>query len=165
MISIIKKLILMVLFISLIIIPVSATEHNISGYVTKGGFGMYDVVVHDNESIDSTTTNISGYYFLSGYTNQTSYIISVDDYGVYKGSNLLANVIESDIINHNLTMSFKTLSSYLTDLTGIVTSLTTMFVAIMAIFMEPPLSLFIGIGLFVFLVGLIGKYLLGRSKK
>ena len=61
-----------------------------------------------------------------------------------------------------MVIKITSLAEFLTNLTDIVTALTTMFTSVMAVFMEPPLSLFIGVGLFVMLVGLIGRYLLGR---
>lgn len=55
-----------------------------------------------------------------------------------------------------------TLTEFLANLTEIVTALTTMFTSVMAVFMEPPLSLFIGIAIFVMVVGLVARYLMGR---
>lgn len=56
-----------------------------------------------------------------------------------------------------------TLTEFLTNLTEIVTALTTMFTSVMEVFMEPPLSLFIGIAIFVMVVSLVGRYLMGRK--
>jgi len=161
----IEKMILSIFLLLLIsVIPTSATLHNVSGYVLFDGSGMNGVTVSDNESIDTATTNITGYYTLGGYTNQTSYIITVDDYGIYKGSSLQVDFLEADITNHNLTMAFKSLTTYMSELTSIVTALTTMFSAVMIVFMEPPLSLFIGVALFAFIVSIVGRYLMGRNK-
>lgn len=55
------------------------------------------------------------------------------------------------------------LTEFLANLTEIVTALTTMFTSVMAVFMEPPLSLFIGVALFAFIVGIVGRYLMGRK--
>jgi len=46
----------------------------------------------------------------------------------------------------------------------IVTSLTTMFTSIMSVFMEPPLVVFVGMGIFAFVIGIVGRYLAGRRK-
>jgi hypothetical protein len=56
------------------------------------------------------------------------------------------------------------LTGFLANLTEIVTALTTMFTSIMIVFMEPPLSLFIGVALFVMVIGIVGRYLMGRGK-
>lgn len=47
----------------------------------------------------------------------------------------------------------------------VVESLTTMFTSIMAVFMEPPLVLYVGISIFGFVVGIVAKYMLGRGRK
>lgn len=56
------------------------------------------------------------------------------------------------------------LTTFLNDLMEIVTALTTMFTSIMAVFMEPPLNLFIGVALFVFITGILIKYIQGKKK-
>lgn len=162
--SIIKIIVSMLLLTAVCVIPVSATLHNVSGYILEDGSGLIGVTVTDNESIDTTISNVTGYYFLTGYTNQTSYILTASKTG-YTDNTLTIDFIESDLTNKNITLVKTTITTFLTDLSSIVTSLTVMFTAVMAVFMEPPLSLFIGIGLFVLLVGLIGKYLLKKSKK
>ena len=55
------------------------------------------------------------------------------------------------------------LTDFLANLTEIVTALTTMFTSVMAVFMEPPLSVFVGIVIFAFIVGIVGRYLMGRK--
>lgn len=55
------------------------------------------------------------------------------------------------------------LTEFLANLTEIVTSLTTMFTSVMEVFMEPPLSLFIGVALFAFIVTIVGRYLMGKK--
>ena len=146
----------------LILIPnVSASIHNVSGYVYEDAVGLMGVTVTDNESIDSTTTNATGYYFLEGYTNQTSYILTASKTG-YTDSSIDINFLDADLTSKDITIVKTTLTGFLTDIATIVTALTTMFTAIMAVFMEPPLSLFIGVALFMFLVVIVGKYLWGR---
>lgn len=56
------------------------------------------------------------------------------------------------------------LTTFLTNLTEIVTALTTMFTSIMSVFMEPPLVLYVGLGIFLTIIGVVAKYLLGRRK-
>lgn len=162
--SIIKIIVSMLLLTAVYVIPVSATVHNVSGYIMESGTGLTGVTVTDNESIDTTISNATGYYFLEGYTNQTSYILTASKAG-YTDNTLTIDFIESDLTNKNITLVKTTITAFLTDLSLIVTGLTVMFTAIMTVFMEPPLSLFIGIGLFVLIVGIIGKYLLGRVKQ
>lgn len=56
------------------------------------------------------------------------------------------------------------LTTFLANLTEIVTSLTTMFTSVMAVFMEPPLVVFVGLGIFAFIIGIVGRYMAGRKK-
>lgn len=56
------------------------------------------------------------------------------------------------------------LTGFLANLTEIVTSITTMFTSVMAVFMEPPLVVFVGLGIFAFVIGIVGKYMAGRRK-
>ena len=159
----IKVLVSMLLLMAISVIPVSATVHNVSGYILESGTGLSGVTVTDNESIDTTVSNATGYYKLEGYTNQTSYILSASKSG-YTTNTLQVDFLDADLTNKNITLSRTSLSAFLIDLSSIVTALATMFTAVMAVFMEPPLSLFIGIGLFVMLVGLIAGYLLKKVK-
>ena len=57
-----------------------------------------------------------------------------------------------------------TLTAFLANLSEIVTSLTTMFTSVMAVFMEPPLVVFVGMGIFAFVIGIVGRYMSGRRK-
>lgn len=58
-----------------------------------------------------------------------------------------------------------TLTTFLTNVTEIVTALTTMFVSIMSVFMEPPLVLYVGLGVFMTICSLVAGYLIGRRRK
>lgn len=156
-----KMLVSMLLLIAISVIPASATVHNVSGYILESGTGLSGVTVTDNESIDTTVSNATGYYKLEGYTNQTSYILSASKTG-YTTNTLQIDFLDADLTNQNITIAKTTITAFLTDLSSIVTALTAMFTAVMAVFMEPPLSLFIGVGLFVMIVGLIGRYLLKK---
>lgn len=57
-----------------------------------------------------------------------------------------------------------TLTIFLANLSEIVTALTTMFTSVMAVFMEPPLVVFVGMGIFAFVIGIVGRYMAGRRK-
>lgn len=56
-----------------------------------------------------------------------------------------------------------TLTSFLTNLTEIVTAVTTMFTDIMSVFMEPPLVVFVGLGIFGFVIAIVGRYMGGKK--
>lgn len=56
------------------------------------------------------------------------------------------------------------LAWFLWNVSLIVTSITTMFTSIMAVFMEPPLIIFVGMGIFGFIIAIIGRYMAGRRK-
>lgn len=53
------------------------------------------------------------------------------------------------------------LTTFLNDLIEICTFLTDMFISLMSIFMEPPLSIFIGCLLFLIIIDVIIKYIKG----
>jgi hypothetical protein len=144
------------------VMPVNASIHSVSGYILENGEAIPWGTVTDNESIDITTSNSTGYYKLEGYTNQMSYIIIASKPG-YTSNSLQVDFLDADINNHNISMSKISLTSFLTDLTSIVTSLTSIFNGVMVIFMEPPLNLFIGVVLFVLTIGIVGRYLKGRK--
>jgi len=55
-----------------------------------------------------------------------------------------------------------TLTTFLANLTEIVTSITGMFTSVMSVFMEPPLVVFVGLGIFSFVIGIVGRYMAGR---
>ena len=158
-----KVLVSMLLLMAISAIPVSATVHNVSGYILESGTGLSGVTVTDNESIDTTVSNATGYYKLEGYTNQTSYILSASK-NEYTTNTLQVDFLDADLTNQNITMVKTTLADFLEDQVSIIPALVTMFIAIMAVFMEPPLSFFIGVGLFIMLVGLIAGYLLKKVK-
>lgn len=160
--NLLSKIVLsMLLLIAVSVSPASATIHNVSGYILEDGTGLSGVTVTDNESIDTTVSNATGYYKLEGYTNQTSYILSANKAG-YTTNTLQVDFLDADLTNKNITLVKTTLTAFLTDLSSIVTALTAMFIAVMALFMEPPLSLFIGIALFVMIIGLVARYLLKK---
>lgn len=56
------------------------------------------------------------------------------------------------------------LTSFLANLTEIVTALTTMFTSIMSVFMEPPLVVYVGISIFSFVIGIVARYMIGRNR-
>lgn len=153
----------LILLLSAFVLPVSASVHNVTGYIMEDGNGLSGVTVIDNESIDTTVSNATGYYKLEGYTNQTNYILSASKTG-YTTNTLTVNFLDADLSNQNITVSKTTLTAFMTNLASIVTALTTMFTAVMLVFMEPPLSLFIAVALFAFIVGIVGRYILGKAK-
>lgn len=55
-----------------------------------------------------------------------------------------------------------TLIWFLWNVSLIVTSITTMFTSIMSVFMEPPLVVFVGMGIFAFVIGIIARYMAGK---
>lgn len=55
------------------------------------------------------------------------------------------------------------LTDFLTNLTEIVTAITSMFTDVMAVFMEPPLVVFVGLGIFAFVIGIVARYMAGRK--
>lgn len=55
------------------------------------------------------------------------------------------------------------LTEFLANLTEIVTSVTTMFTNVMTVFMEPPLVVFVGLGIFAFVIGIVARYMAGRK--
>lgn len=57
-----------------------------------------------------------------------------------------------------------TLTTFLANLTEIVTALTTMFTSIMSVFMEPPLVIYVGLGIFMAIVSVVAGFLLGRRR-
>lgn len=56
------------------------------------------------------------------------------------------------------------LTWFLWNISLIVDSITTMFTSVMAVFMEPPLVVFVGLGIFAFVIGIVGRYMAGRRK-
>ena len=56
------------------------------------------------------------------------------------------------------------LTVFLANLTEIVSAVTAMFTDVMAVFMEPPLVVFVGLGIFSFVIGIVGRYMAGRRK-
>ena len=59
-----------------------------------------------------------------------------------------------------------TLTQFIGNISEIVTAITTMFTSVMIIFMEPPLSIFIGIALFLTLLLVIQHAMyISRSKQ
>ena len=55
------------------------------------------------------------------------------------------------------------LTAFLTNLTEIVTAVTVMFTDVMSVFMEPPLVVFVGLGIFGFVIAIVARYMAGRK--
>lgn len=156
--NIIIKAILSIAVLLMISTVTSASLHNVTGHIYEGGVGLTGVTVTDNESIDTTVTNATGYYILDGYTNQTSYILTASKTG-YTSNTLTIDFLDANLTGKDITIVKTSLTAFITSLTSIVTGLTTMFTAIMLVFMEPPLVLFIAVVLFVFIIGVIRIYI------
>ena len=99
----------------------SASLHNVSGYIYVSGTGLSGVTVTDNESIDTTISNATGYYFLAGYTNQTSYVLTATKSG-YTSNILDIDFLNADLINKNITIVKQSMLYSLWDMINQVTS-------------------------------------------
>lgn len=89
-----SKISLLLVFLTLLILSfnsVSALE-SISGTITDDSSNnLVGVTVSDNASVDTTTSNATGYYILNGYTNLTPYVITGTKAG-YVTNTLLVDV-------------------------------------------------------------------------
>lgn len=102
----IKEIILIFILIS-IFIPYSvygANDRTISGYVFDvNGNGFSGVTITDNQSINTSISNSTGYYSMFGYNNSTTYILTTDKTG-YLSSSLEIDVLTVDYTNANITV-------------------------------------------------------------
>lgn len=73
-------------------------------------------------------------------------------------------IFASATIASIVSASAQTVTQLLTNLTEIATSLTTMATSIMALFMEPPLVVFVGLAIFVAIVGIVRRLMNGGRK-
>ena len=82
----------------------AAEEYSISGYVfDMNSIALSGAAVSDNQSINSTTTNVSGYYSMGGYVNG-SYTIEASLSG-YVSNSTISTVDGSDLTNQNITLA------------------------------------------------------------
>ena len=139
-------------------IGLSTASVSISGTVTESGNGLSNVDIDISGS--STTTNASGYYYISGLAENTTHTVYASK-NQYITSSLSVPVTINDITNADMTISKTSLSGFMSKISECVTSITLMFVSIMALFMEPPLVIFVGIVFFTIVIGMIAKYMKG----
>ena len=100
----IKKIIIMFIILSLFT-GLSSAE-SISGYVTdSNNLPVNSVGISDNASVGSTNTNSTGYYYINGYTNLSTYILTTSKSG-YIDKDLSVDV-NNNITNANITITEK----------------------------------------------------------
>lgn len=101
--NIIKLIILTLVLISGL--SVCSCE-SISGYVLDSNSNpINNVGISDNASIGSTNTNSTGYYYIDGYTNLSTYILSTSKSGYI--DNTLSVDVNGNITNANITINEK----------------------------------------------------------
>lgn len=151
-----KSIVFMIVLICTI--GLSTASVSISGIVSESSVGLSGVSINIGGS--GTTTNASGYYFVSGLAENTTHtvIASKDSYNT---NSLDVAVTTSDITNADISLSKTSLAGFMSKITQCVTSITAMFISIMALFMEPPLVIFVGIVFFTIVIGMIAKYIKG----
>lgn len=96
------------LILSLILLTCisSVNAESISGYITdENDNALSDVAVSDNASVGSTTTNTTGYYYIDGYTNLTTYIITASK--ITHIDNTLSVDVNGNITNANISITEK----------------------------------------------------------
>ena len=135
---------------------------SISGYVTESGSGLDCVTIDINGT--ATTTNASGYYTVSGMAENVTHTVTASKTS-YTTNTLDVPVTVSDVTDADLTLTKTTIGAFLASLVQIVTALTTLFTAIMAVFMEPPLSIFVGLGIFIFLLAMIKQAISAKQRR
>ena len=82
------------------------SAESISGYVKNtNGLPINNVGISDNASIGSTNTNNTGYYYIDGYTNLSTYILTTSISGYI--DNTLSVDVNDNITNANITITEK----------------------------------------------------------
>lgn len=158
----IKINIFVMLLISLLMLSGVASAVSISGYVTSGGVGLSGVSIDANGT--ATSTNATGYYIATGLAENVTHTVTASK-ASYVTSTLDVPVTTSDVTNADLTISKTTIGAFLANLIQIVTSLTALVTAIMAVFMEPPLSIFVGLGIFLFILTMINQTIKAKKRR
>lgn len=101
--NIIKPIILLIVLLSSINL---CSAEFISGYVTDlNNNPVNNVGISDNASVGSTNTNSTGYYYIDGYTNLSTYILSTSISGYVDNS--LSVDVNGNITNANITITEK----------------------------------------------------------
>ena len=96
------------LILSLILLTCisSVNAESISGYITdENDNALSGVTVSDNASIGSTSTNTTGYYYIDGYTNLTTYIMTASK--ITHIDNTLSVDVDGNITNANISITEK----------------------------------------------------------
>ena len=100
----IKKI--FIIFIILSLFTGLTSAESISGYVTdSNNLPVNSVGISDNASVGSTNTNSTGYYYINGYTNLSTYILTTSKSG-YIDKDLSVDV-NGNITNANITITEK----------------------------------------------------------
>ena len=83
-----------------------SSGESISGYVTdSNGLPVNTVEISDNASVGNTNTNSTGYYYINGYTNLSTYILTTSKSGYI--DNTLSVDVNGNITNANITITEK----------------------------------------------------------
>lgn len=102
-IKFVRPLIILIILISFIGL---CSAESISGYVTDiNGNPVNNVGISDNASIGTTNTNSTGYYYINGYINLSTYILSTSKSGYI--DNTLSVDVNGNMSNANITISEK----------------------------------------------------------
>lgn len=84
----------------------SVNAESISGYITdENDNTLSGVTISDNASIGSTLSNATGYYYIDGYTNLTTYIITASK--ITHIDNTLSVDVNGNITNANISITEK----------------------------------------------------------
>lgn len=95
-----------IVFLTLALFINVGSCESISGYVTdENSVGLSGVTITDNSTANTTTTNTTGYYTISGYTNLTTYVIT----GTLRGyiDNTLTVNVNGNMTNQDITLTEK----------------------------------------------------------
>ena len=150
--------IIVLLMVLICTIGFASATVSISGTVKESGVGLSGVTIDINTS--STSTNATGYYIISGLPENATHTVTASK-DLYVTNTLDVIVTTSDVTNADITLSKTSLAGFMSKISQCVTSITAMFTSILALFMEPPLVIFVGIVLFGILLGILGKHIKG----
>lgn len=104
-----------IIFIILSLFTGLSSAESISGYITdSNNLPVNSVGIFDNASIGSTNTNSTGYYYIGGYTNLSTYILTTSKSG-YIDKDLSVDV-NNNITNANITITEKGVLYYIFDI-------------------------------------------------
>lgn len=123
-----------------------ANAESISGYITdENDNALSSVTISDNASIGSTTTNTSGYYYIDGYTNLTTYVLTASK--ITHIDNTLSVDVDGNITNANISITEKSsLYEIFQLMKNLVDNVSTI---IGLVIVGVTITIVIGIGLFV----------------